>query len=202
MPFLTQPQRDLCLFQGSNWEKLGKVHLLGKRANRYTTEPQSRTHKVVVRYLCHCPQQLAHAGCMMVSCVGAVGSGWGWFWEEQGGSVGQEWHSWKVEAQLEPEGTWSEEKMSLHLWNDQMRACVFHLCMHVCGCLFCRLTLGGLLWTGLSMWAMGSRMLKGTKPTWLNWLRHFHQRLDDSITCQTERVSVSERAVKCINNCK
>lgn len=66
------------------------IHLLGKRANRYTTEPQSRTHKVVVRYLCHCPQQLAHAGCMMVSWVGAVGSGWGWFWEEEGGWVGQE----------------------------------------------------------------------------------------------------------------
>lgn len=107
------------------------IHLLGKRANRYTTEPQSRTHKVVVRYLCHCPQQLAHAGCMMVSCLGAVGSGWGWFWEEQGGWVGQEWHSWKVEAQLEPEGTWSEEKNEFALmeWSDES-LCVSHV--HAC----------------------------------------------------------------------
>lgn len=46
------------------------------------------------------------------------------------------------------------------------------------------LTLGGLLVTGLSTWAKGSRILKGTNPIWSNRFRHFHQRLDDSITCR------------------
>lgn len=47
------------------------------------------------------------------------------------------------------------------------------------------LTGGGPL-VGFSMWDTGSRMLKGTNPIWLYRLRHFHQRLDDSITCRTE----------------
>lgn len=59
-----------------------------------------------------------------------------------------------------------------------------------CVCVFLCLTLGGLVETGLSMWAMGSRMLKGTNPIWLKRFRHFHQRLDDSTTCQTEETSL------------
>lgn len=43
-------------------------------------------------------------------------------------------------------------------------------------------TFGVLCVTGLSTCATGSRMLNGTNPTSLNLLRHFHQRLEDSIT--------------------
>lgn len=57
------------------------------------------------------------------------------------------------------------------------------VCLGVCVCL----TTGDRLVTGLSMWATGSRMLKGTNPTWLKRLRHFHQRFDDSNTCETRK---------------
>lgn len=56
------------------------------------------------------------------------------------------------------------------------------------------LTLGGLLLTGLSTWVMGWRMLKGTNPTWLKSFLHFHQRLEDSITCLKEENSESPGA--------
>lgn len=39
-------------------------------------------------------------------------------------------------------------------------------------------------------------MLKGTNPIWLNRLRHFHQRFDDSITCEKKKLLSSQQTVE------
>ncbi len=76
-------------------------------------DSQTPTQPHVVWYLYYlCPLQLEYVGCMVVSCGDAGGSGRG-PGVEQEGWVGLQRKSWRGEAELEPAGMWSGEKMRL-----------------------------------------------------------------------------------------
>lgn len=152
--------------------------MLSKHSTSAT--PPIQTCSVYLYFLSH--PQLVHVGCRVVNCAGAVGS---WRGVEQGGWVEQLRKAWWWVAGLEPAEIRSRQNKQP--WNSV--GGVFRN-SEICACRVLFRTLGGLLMTGLSMWAMGSKMLKGTNPTWLKRFRHFHQRLDDSITCQTQETTL------------